>query len=95
MRTHRKATSSVATDASTAEPMIIDRHPPPAASVQEEEVRDVRADGDQFAVREVDEVHDAEDHRDAQRKQRVRAADTQTVDDGSAAAWSGPAPRCR
>ena len=83
VRTQRNATFSVTTDAIDGAGDDDDRHPPPAAAVEEEEVRRVGADRDQLAVGEVDQVHHAEDQRDAEREQRVGAADAEPVDESS------------
>ena len=63
------------------------RSPAPAATTRAprvgQEVGDVGADGDQLGVGEVDEVHHAEDQRDAEGEQGVRAAAPDAVDERS------------
>ena len=71
----------MATEATTAATHDGRRQHPPADAARRQEVRDVGADGDQLGVGEVDEVHHAEDQRDAERQQRVRAAATEAVDE--------------
>ena len=93
LRTQRKATRSVATDASDGGQHDRRREQPPPDALRRQEVGDVGADGDQLGVGEVDEVHDAEDQRDAEGQQGVRAASPDAVDEVLDAARSWRRPR--
>ena len=92
LRTQRNATRSMATEASTADDDDRRREHPPADAARRQEVGDVGADGDQLGVGEVDEVHHAEDQRDAERQQGVRAAAAEAVDEVLDAASSRRRP---
>ena len=80
-RTQRNTPRSTATEARTADSTIAGastHHPRPRVG---QEVGDVGADRDQLGVGEVDEVHHAEDQRDAEGEQGVRAAPADPVDE--------------
>ena len=58
------------------------RHQRIDPEARREEEADVHADHHEFALGEVDDLHDAEDQRDADAHQRIDSADQQAVNDG-------------
>ena len=80
LRSGRKATRSVTSASTTATskpPTIMT-----GTRLAEEREQRIAGDRDQLAMGEIDQPHDPEDQPDAERGQRVEAADADGVDEG-------------